>query len=101
MGMRNGIFGSTSGISTASVRSAGSANAGYASGGTSSYPVTGFPASAYLGNNRRVGGGYQSSPSAVASSLSNISQLDNKHVIVFIVGFIVLGYFLWHMDNKR
>ena len=101
MGMRTGIFGGQSGVQGVSTRSAGAANAGYASGGTSSFPVTGFPASAYLGNNRRVAGSYQASPSAVSSALGNIQQLSSTHVILVLGGLVVLGYFFWHMDNKR
>lgn len=102
MGMRTGIYGGASGLQNlAPTRSAGAANAGYASGGTSSYPVTGFPASAYLGNNRRVGGGYQASPSATSTALGNIPQLDKTHVAVTLAVVIILGYALWHMDNKK
>jgi hypothetical protein len=102
MGMRTGIYGSVSGLQSLSpTRSAGSANAGYASGGTSSYPVTGFPASAYLGNNRRVNGSYQASPSAVSSTLGNISQLSKGHVVIALVVIVGVGYALWHLDNKR
>lgn len=102
MGMRTGIFGGASGVASLTpTRSAGAANAGYASGGTSSFPVTGFPASAYLGNNRRVAGSYQASPSAVSSALGNIQQLSNVHVIGFLAAAVVGGYLLWHFDNKR
>lgn len=102
MGMRSGLYGGASGVmSGASIRSAGSANAGYASGGTSSFPVTGFPASAYLGNNRRVAGGYQSSPSAVSSALGNITQLDSTQLIVVAAIIVVIGAGLWHLDNAR
>ena len=103
MGMRTGLYGGTSGVKNAGMptKSAGTANAGYASGGTSSYPVTGFPASAYLGNNRRVAGSYQASPSAVSSALGNIQQLDNKHVVILLALFVGVGYVLWHLDNKR
>lgn len=100
MGMRSGLYGASGGPSS-TVRSAGSANGGYASGGTSSYPVTGFPASAYLGNNRRVAGGYQSSPSAVSSALGNITQLNNTQLIVVAAVIVVLGAGLWHLDNAR
>jgi hypothetical protein len=102
MGMRTGLYGGAKGQpSPASVRSAGSGNAAYASGGTSSYPVTGFPASAYLGNNRRVGGGYQASPSAVSSALGNVTQLSNIHLIIVAAVIILLGAGLWHLDNAR
>ena len=102
MGMRSGLYGSSSIASSAApVRSAGSANAGYASGGTSSYPVTGFPASAYLGNNRRIAGGYQASPSAVSSSLGNITQLSNSSLIITAIIIALVGYGLWHADNAR
>lgn len=102
MGMRSGLYGGQSGLqSTTPIRSAGAGNAGYASGGTSSFPVTGFPASAYLGNNRRVAGGYQSSPSAVSSALGNIAQLSNTQVIIVLAVLAVGGYALWHLDNRR
>lgn len=102
MGMRTGIYGNTAGqVQQVKTRSAGSGNAGYASGGTSSFPVTGFPSSAYLGNNRRVAGGYQASPSAVSSALGNIQQLDNKHVLIVLGAAIIVGYAVWHFDNKR
>ncbi len=102
MGMRTaGVFGNKAGPNSAAVRSAGAANAAYASGGTSSFPVTGFPASAYLGNNRRVGGQYGASPSAVSSALGNLQQLDNKHVIIILIIVFLVGYGLWHLDNRR
>lgn len=102
MGMRTGLYGGAGGVaSNASVRSAGSANAAYASGGTSSFPVTGFPASAYLGNNRRVAGGYQASPSAVSSALGNITQLSSTQLIIAAGIIIVIGAGLWHLDNAR
>lgn len=102
MGMRSGLYGGASGVASgASVRSAGSSNAGYASGGTSSFPVTGFPSSAYLGNNRRVAGGYQASPSAVSSALGNITQLNSTHIILWAAVIIVAGAGLWHLDNAR
>lgn len=82
------------------VRSAGSGNAAYASGGTSSYPVTGFPASAYLGNNRRLGGAGNTA-STVGSTLANVQQLDTKHVLIVLGAVFVVGYGLWHLDNKR
>jgi hypothetical protein len=102
MGRMAGIYGSVQGVQQISpIRSAQAANAGYASGGTSSFPVTGFPASAYLGNNRRVAGSYQASPSAVSSALGNIQQLDNKQVLIVLLVLVVVGYGLWHMDNRR
>jgi len=102
MGMRSGLYGGAKGVASgARVNSAGAGNACYASGGTSSFPVTGFPASAYLGNNRRVAGGYQASPSAVSSALGNITQLDNKHVIIVAAVIIFVGAGLWHLDNAR
>src|SRR6266567_2250694 len=103
MGMRTGIYGGVSGSGggASPVRSAGAGNAGYASGGTSSFPVTGFPASAYLGNNRRVAGGYQSSPSAISSALGNVTQFSSQHVIIVLAVIAVLGYSLWHLDNRR
>lgn len=73
---------------------------GYQSGGTSSYPVTGFPASAYLGNNRRyVGGGKSSQPTSIAG-LSNVPMYDPKHLLIVVVGLVVIGAVLWHLDNK-
>ena len=101
MGMRTGIFGGQSGVQQVPVRNAGASLGGYASGGTSSFPTTGFPSSAYLGNNRRVQGGYQASPSAVSSALGNIQQLDNLHVVLVLGGLVAIGYILWHLDNKR
>ena len=102
MGMRTGIYGGTSGSAGAApVRSAGAGNAGYASGGTSSFPVTGFPASAYLGNNRRVAGGYQSSPSAISSALGNVTQFSSQHMIIVLAIIAIGGYTLWHLDNRR
>jgi hypothetical protein len=102
MGMRSGLYGGASGVGGgSSVRSAGAGNAGYSSGGTSSYPVTGFPASAYLGNNRRVAGGYQSSPSAISSALGNVTQFSSQHIIIVLAVIAVVGYTLWHLDNKR
>ena len=101
MGMRTGIYGGTSGVQGVGTKSAGSGNAGYASGGTSSFPVTGFPASAYLGNNRRVAGSYQASPSAISSSLGNVIQFSNKHMIIVLAVIVVAGYGLWHLDNRR
>ena len=102
MGMRTGLFGNQAGVpARVPVSSARAGNAGYASGGTSSFPVTGFPSSAYLGNNRRVAGSYQASPSAVSSALGNIQQLNNTHVILVLGAIALVGYGLWHMDNKR
>ncbi len=103
MGQRTGLYGGASGgvASNARVSSAGAGNAAYASGGTSSFPVTGFPASAYLGNNRRVAGGYQASPSAVSSALGNVVQFSSQHVIIVLAVIAVMGYTLWHLDNKR
>ena len=99
----SGIYGSVRGVQELNypVKSAKAGNAGYASGGASSFPVTGFPASAYLGNNRRVAGSYQASPSAVSSALGNIQQLDNKQVLIVLLVLVVIGYSLWHMDNRR
>lgn len=101
MGMRTGIYGGQSGVQSVGIKSAGTGNAGFASGGTSSFPVTGFPASAYLGNNRRSGGNQQSGASTVSSTLGNIQQLDNKHVLIALGAFVVIGYIAWHLDNKR
>lgn len=73
---------------------------GYQSGGTSSYPVTGFPASAYTGNNRRyVGGGKTSQPTSIAG-LSNVPQYNPQHLLITVGVLIVVGYGLWHLDNK-
>lgn len=69
--------------------------------GTASFPVTGFPASAYLGNNRRVGGGSnQSQPSPMAGGLGSALSYNPQHSLMVIVGLVVVGYFLWHLDNK-
>lgn len=72
----------------------------YSSGGTASFPVTGFPASAYLGNNRRVGGGQQSQPSPMAGGIGQALQFNPTHSLMVLVALIVVGYFLWHLDNK-
>ena len=73
---------------------------GYQSGGTSNYPVTGFPQSAYLGNNRRaVGGGKSSQPSSIGG-LSNVPAYNPKHLLLTVAVLIVVGYWLWHLDNK-
>lgn len=103
MGMRSGLYGNSRGTVKVSSRvaSAGAGNAGYASGGTSSFPVTGFPASAYLGNNRRVAGGYQSSPSAISSALGNVTQFSSQHMIISLAIIVLIGYTLWHLDNRR
>lgn len=74
---------------------------GYKSGGTSSFPVTGFPASAYLGNNRRAGGGKQGQPSPAAGGLGSAGQYDPKHVLITLAVLIAVGYFLWHLDNRK
>ena len=73
---------------------------GYVSGGTSSFPTTGFPASAYLGNNRRVGGGTQGQPSPMLGGLGQTTQYNPAHSLVTIGVLIVIGYFFWHLDNK-
>jgi hypothetical protein len=73
---------------------------GYQSGGTSSYPVTGFPASAYLGNNRRVGGGQQSQPSPMLGGLGQALNYNPQHSLFIIVALVIIGYTLWHLDNK-
>jgi hypothetical protein len=78
------------------VRTGGS----YQSGGTSSFPTTGFPASAYLGNNRRVGGGSQSQPSPMAGGIGQSLQFNPTHSLIALVVLIFIGYTLWHMDNK-
>jgi hypothetical protein len=72
----------------------------YQSGGTSSFPTTGFPASAYLGNNRRVGGGQQSQPSPMAGGIGQALQYNPTHSLIIIVALMFLGYTLWHLDNK-
>lgn len=72
----------------------------YASGGTSSFPVTGFPASAYLGNMRRVGGGQQSQPSPMAGGIGQALAYNPQHSLIILVALIVVGYMLWHLDNK-
>ncbi len=73
---------------------------GYSSGGTSSYPVTGFPASAYLGNNRRVGTGNQGQPSPMAGGIGTALQFNPTHSLITLIVIVVIGYLLWHMDNK-
>lgn len=73
---------------------------GYQSGGTSSFPVTGFPSTAYTGNNRRVGGGSQGQPSPMLGGLGQALQYDPKHSLALIVGLVIVGYLLWHMDNR-
>lgn len=83
-------------------KSAGAAQGAY-SIGTSSYPVTGFPMSAYRGNNSLGSpGGVQGQPSTLAGMFSNNAvQLDNVHVLIVLGVLMVLGYTLWHLDNKR
>lgn len=73
---------------------------GYVSGGASSYPTTGFPASAYRGNNRRVGGGSQGQPGTM-SGLANVVQYNQQHVIIVVAVLVALGYFFWHLDNRK
>lgn len=73
---------------------------GYASGGTSSFPVTGFPQTAYLGNNRRVGGGNQSQPSPISGGLGTAMNFDPRTSLITLVVIIAIGYTLWHLDNK-
>ncbi len=73
---------------------------GYQSGGTSSYPVTGFPASAYLGNNRRAGGGKQGQPSSM-SGIANVAQYSQQHVLITLGVLIGIGYLFWHWDNRK
>jgi hypothetical protein len=72
---------------------------GYQSGGTSSYPVTGFPLSAYRGNNRSTGAGNQGKASSM-SGLANVAQYSQQHVIITLGLLILVGYGLWHLDNK-
>ena len=82
------------------LRGRSSSQDGYQSGGTSSYPVTGFPQSAYLGNNRRmVGGGKTSQPTSIGG-LSNVPSYNPKHLLLTVAVLIVVGYWLWHLDNK-
>jgi hypothetical protein len=76
------------------------ATGGYQSGGTSSFPVTGFPASAYLGNNRRVGGGSQGQPSPMAGGIGQALQFNPTHSLVVLIVIIAVGYTLWHVDNR-
>ena len=73
----------------------------YVSGATSSYPVTGFPGSAYLGNNRRVGGSQQSQPSPMAGGIGQSTAYNPQHALLTIVVLIVGGVLLWHLDNRR
>lgn len=72
----------------------------YQSGGTSSFPVTGFPASAYLGNNRRAGSGKQGQPSSM-SGIANVAQYNPQHVLLTVAVLIAIGYFFWHLDNRK
>lgn len=83
-------------------QSAGAAQGAY-SIGTSSYPVTGFPISAYRGNNSLgAPGGVQGQPSSLAGAFSNNAvQLSNVQVLAVLAVMIFIGYFLWHLDNKR
>jgi len=69
--------------------------------GTSSFPVTGFPASAYTGNNRKVGGGAQGQPSPIAGALGSTTQLDSKQLAIVLGVLIVVGYGAWHLDNRK
>lgn len=78
------------------VRTGGS----YVSGGTASFPTTGFPASAYIGNNRRVGGGQQSQPSPMAGGLASVLTYNPTHSLMIIVALVLVGYTLWHIDNR-
>jgi hypothetical protein len=84
------------GMMTNRVRTGG----GYQSGGTASFPTTGFPASAYLGNNRRVGGGSQGQPSPMAGGIASVLQYNPTHSLIIIVALVVIGYALWHADNR-
>lgn len=87
-------------IANSTRRGAGLNQDGYRSGGTSSFPVTGFPKSAYLGNNRRmVGGGKTSQPTSIGG-LSNVPAYDPKHLLITVAVLVVVGYALWHLDNK-
>ena len=79
----------------------GGAGGSYVSGGTSSFPTTGFPASAYLGNNRRyTSGGVQSQPSPMAGGIGQALQFNPQHQLLFLGIILVVGYWLWHLDNK-
>lgn len=73
---------------------------GYQSGGTASFPVTGFPASAYRGNNR-IAGGSQASRGSTFQGITNVQQYDTKHLVIAIAVLIALGYFFWHLDNRK
>lgn len=83
-------------------KSAGAAQGAY-SIGTSSFPVTGFPISAYRGNNSLGSpGGVQGQPSTLAGAFSNNAvQLSNVQVLGVLAVLILVGYGLWHLDNKR
>lgn len=69
--------------------------------GTSSFPVTGFPASAYRGNNRKVGGGAQGQPSPLAGAIGSTTQLDSKQLAIVLGVLVVVGYGAWHLDNRK
>ena len=72
----------------------------YQSGATASYPTTGFPRSAYLGNNRRVGGGQQSQPSPMAGGIGQTLTYNPQHSLIILLVLVFVGYTLWHLDNK-
>ena len=75
--------------------------AGAYSVGTASYPVTGFPASAYRGNNKWSGGGVQGQPSTLTSAFTmNAAQINPKTLAIVLGVLVVVGYGLWHIDNK-
>ena len=67
---------------------------------TANYPVTGFPATAYLGNNRRIGGGNQSRPSAIGGALGSASNFNPQHVVLTLGIIVFIGFLAWHLDNK-
>ena len=69
--------------------------------GTSSFPVTGFPASAYLGNNRKTGGGAQSQPSPLAGAIGSSMQFSSTQLLIVLAVLIVIGYGAWHLDNRK
>ncbi len=69
-------------------------------GHTASYPVTAFPATAYLGNNRRVGGGNQSRPSPIGGAIGNATNFNPQHVVLTLGAIVLVGFIAWHIDNK-
>lgn len=67
---------------------------------TAAFPVTAFPATAYLGNNRRVGGGSQSRPSPIGQALGSASNFNPQHVALTLGAIVAVGFIAWHLDNK-